>query len=214
MGMAYPVDNSEPAAAIGQWRRYDGSILPGPLLAALEVFAEQGYHGTTIRQVAGRAGLSVPGLYHHYPSKQALLAGIVDASMDELLSRSSAAEREAGAEPLARYDAVIESLLRFHMHRRNQAFVTSSELRSLEPEARARHIAQRDRQQRQVDAIVVEGANCGVFAAEYPLDAARAAVTMCVAVASWYRPGGPMSVDQLVHRYTEMARRLVAPQPL
>lgn len=207
--MADPVDICEPAASTGRWRQYDGSALPAPLAAALEVFAEQGYHGTTIRQVAGRAGLSVPGLYHHYPSKQALLAGIVDASMDELLSRSFAAEREAGVDPLARYDAVIESLLRFHMHRRDQAFVTSSELRSLEPAARARHIDQRDRQQRQVDEIVVDGANAGVFAAEYPLDAARAAVTMCVAVASWYRPSGSMSVDQLVSRYAELARRLV-----
>lgn len=207
--MAHPVDSIEPEAPPGEWRRYDDAALPAPLAAALAVFAEQGYHGTTIRQVAARAGLSVPGLYHHFPSKQALLAGIIDASMDELLARSAAAEREAGPDPLARYDAVIESLLRFHMHRRDQAFVTSSELRSLEPAARIRHIAERDRQQRQVDAIVVDGVRLGVFAADYPLDAARAAVTMCVAVASWYRPGGALTVDQLVQRYAELARRLV-----
>ncbi len=42
------------------------------LLAALECFVERGYHGTTIRQIANRAGVSVPGLYHHYASKLAL----------------------------------------------------------------------------------------------------------------------------------------------
>lgn len=195
--------------APGAWRRYDRPVLLGPLAAALDMFARQGYHGTTIRQIAGHAGLSVPGLYHHYPSKQALLVGIVDTSMDELLSRSEAAEQEAGSDPADRFDAVVESLLRFHMYRRDQAFVASSELRSLEPQARERHIGHRDRQQRQLDAIVADGVADGVFSARFPEDAARAVVTMCVAVASWYRPDGDLAVEQLVERYADLARRMV-----
>lgn len=41
--------------------------MPVPLAAALDTFAEHGYH-STVQGIASRANLSVPGLYHHYPS--------------------------------------------------------------------------------------------------------------------------------------------------
>ena len=193
----------------GSWRDYEDLGLPKPLAAALEAFVEQGYHGTSIRDVASRSGLSVPGLYHHYPSKQALLIGLATVVMTELLERSRAAELDAGDDPSDRFDAVIESLLRFHMFRREQSFVASSEIRSMEPDSRAGYIAQRDEQQKQVDRIVLDGVASGVFEADHPEDASRAVVTMCVAVAVWYRPDGELSPDELVERYVEIARRMV-----
>ncbi|MCJ0905474.1 TetR/AcrR family transcriptional regulator [Rhodococcus sp. ARC_M6] len=200
---------NEPATR-GSWRQYEDLGLPKPLAAALEAFVEQGYHGASIRDIAARAGLSVPGLYHHYPSKQALLIGLTTVVMGELLERTGVAEMEAGSDPSDRFDAVIESLLRFHMFRREQSFVASSELRSMEPEGRAKYIAQRDAQQKQVDQIVLDGVESGVFAAEYPEDASRAVVTMCVAVAQWYRPDGELSPGELVERYLGIARCTVS----
>jgi len=44
--------------------------------AALEVFSEQGFHGTTLDAVAKRAGVSKGAIYWHYPSKQALFADL------------------------------------------------------------------------------------------------------------------------------------------
>ena len=68
--------------SIGDWRTYEGAALSPALASALRIFVEQGYHGTSVRQIAAGAGLSVPGLYHHFPSKQALLVGIMNASTD------------------------------------------------------------------------------------------------------------------------------------
>ena len=42
------------------------------LQAAHDLFVEQGYHGTSMRQVASRAGLALGGLYNHFPSKEAV----------------------------------------------------------------------------------------------------------------------------------------------
>lgn len=197
----------EPGA--GSWREYDESGLTRPLAAALSAFVEQGYHGASIRDIAARAGLSVPGLYHHYPSKQALLMGLTNAAMDELLERSAQAEAQAGLAPRARFDAVVESLLRFHMARRELAFVASTEVRSMEPDERRAYIARRDEQQRMLDRIVSDGVAQGEFAAPYPADAARAVATMCVAVSGWYRPDGPLTPDELAARYLEIARGMV-----
>lgn len=43
------------------------------LAAALDLFAEQGFHGTTVPQIAQRAGLSVGTLYHYFPSKESIV---------------------------------------------------------------------------------------------------------------------------------------------
>nr|WP_245866288.1 TetR/AcrR family transcriptional regulator [Rhodococcus kyotonensis] len=188
---------------------YEGSSLSTPLAAALAAFVEQGYHGTSVREIAGRAGLSVPGLYHHYPSKQALLVGLMNAAMAELLERSRQADAEAGSLPAARFDAVVESLLLFHMYRSDQAFIGSTEIRSLEPENRERYVHLRDEQQRMLDGIVLAGIESGDFDADHPADASRAVTTMCVGVAGWYRADGPQSAVELTQVYLTIARRIV-----
>ncbi|MFR9806096.1 TetR/AcrR family transcriptional regulator, partial [Pseudonocardia sp. RS010] len=53
-----------------------------------------GYHGTTVRSIAAKAGLSVPGLYHHYPSKQEILATLLRMSNEDVMARSRAEDRE------------------------------------------------------------------------------------------------------------------------
>lgn len=193
----------------GEWREYPESTLSAPLEAALAAFVEQGYHGSSIRDIAARAGLSVPGLYHHYPSKQALLVGLIDTAMDELLERSERAQAEAGPDPSARFDAVVESLLRFHMARRELAFVAATERRSVEGNDRTRVVERRVEQQRMLDRIVADGVASGAFVTPDPKDAGRAVATMCVSVAQWYSPDGPLTPDGLVPRYLDIARRMV-----
>ncbi len=195
--------------ARGSWRVYEDKRLPRPLAAALSTFVEHGYHGTSIRDIASRAGLSVPGLYHYYPSKQALLVGLTNAVMSELLEHSRQAEAEVGPAPQERFAAVVESLLLFHMHRRDQSFVAATEIRSMEPESRGAYIAQRDEQQRMLDRIVLDGVQQGVFSAPYPEDASRAVASMCVALANWYRPDGSLSPNELVARYLQIAQSMV-----
>ncbi len=131
--------------------------------------------------------------------------------LEDLLDRSRRALAEAGGPtPSERFDAVVESLLRFHMFRRNEAFVASTEMRSMEPESREAFVALRDIQQRMIDDIVREASTPGEFATVYPEDASRAVTTMCVAVATWYRADGPLSPpDEIVERYLAIARSSV-----
>lgn len=195
--------------AVHDWRTYAPADLPRVLDAALDRFAEQGYHGTSIRDLAAASGLSVPGLYHHHRSKQDILMALMMAVMDELLARSEAALAAAGDDPSEQFDVLVESLLRFHMFRRRQAFVGSSEIRSLDPANRRQYVARRDEQQRMLDHIVEAGVDAGEFATPYPEDAARAVASLCVGVASWYRDDGPLTPDELVRRHLVLARGLV-----
>jgi AcrR family transcriptional regulator len=166
---------------------------------------EQGYHGTTIRQVAARAGLSVPGLYHHYPSKHALLVALMSHAMSDLWIRSQLAIEEAGTMLPRQFDLLVECLILFHARRRELAFIAFSEIRSLNEAARTEHIAARDRQQRLLDSIIQQGAETGIFTTHYPREASTAVITMCTGVAQWFRPEGPLTPEELVERYREIA---------
>ena len=48
------------------------------LAAALEIFAEQGFHGTRTRDLARRAGVSEALVFRHFPTKEALIRAILD----------------------------------------------------------------------------------------------------------------------------------------
>lgn len=53
--------------------------------AALARFSRQGYHGTTVREIARDAGICGGSLYAHVPSKEALLFEVLAAVLDGLL---------------------------------------------------------------------------------------------------------------------------------
>ena len=48
------------------------------LMAATELFARQGYHKTTITDIAQGVNLTSGAVFHHFPSKEALLQAVVD----------------------------------------------------------------------------------------------------------------------------------------
>ena len=108
-----------------------------------------------------------------------------------------------------RFDAVVESLLRFHMYRREQAFVGSTEIRSLDSSYKQTYIGLRDRQQRMVDEIVFAGVEAGDFRTSYPKDAARAVTTMCVGVSTWFKLDGELGPDELIARNLDLSRATV-----
>jgi AcrR family transcriptional regulator len=195
---------------LSDWRIYPLSSLPAIPHAALSCFVEQGYHGTSIRTIASRANLSVPGVYHHYASKQDLLIEIVMHAMADLWERSTQALQEAGDDPTRRLDLLIECLVLFHAHRRDQAFIAASEIRSLIGDARTTLIAARDRQQRLLDSVVEDGVAQGRFTTTLaPIEVSRALVTMCTGVAQWYRSNGPLAANELARDYTTIARMAV-----
>ncbi len=54
------------------------------LAAAVQLFAEYGYHAATMRDIAQMAGIQAASIYYHYPSKQTLLIEIMETHMRRL----------------------------------------------------------------------------------------------------------------------------------
>ncbi len=59
--------------------------------AARVVFEEEGLEGAGMRAIAARAGYTAAALYFHFPSKEAVYAAVLEASLDRLVAEVGAA---------------------------------------------------------------------------------------------------------------------------
>jgi len=93
--------------------------------AAEDLFAEHGYHGTTLRDVATRVGLRIPSLYNHFASKDALYSAVLARGIGPVatllaeLARAPEAERNDPRrviEPIMRLLAERPRLPRLVLH--------------------------------------------------------------------------------------------------
>jgi AcrR family transcriptional regulator len=73
---------------------------------ATALFGEAGYRSTSLRQIAARAGISHPGLLHHFPSKELLLGAVLE-HRDEQDVAWLELDSVRGAELLGRLVALI-----------------------------------------------------------------------------------------------------------
>ena len=193
----------------GWWREYSDDYGLGNVLeAALDCFVQLGFHGTSVRTIAAKASLSVPGLYHHYRSKQELLATLLTLSGNEVLRRARAALAEAGPEPREQLLALVECIVLYMTHRQRFAHL-QREIRCLDAEHRPKHIELRDTLEGLVKQAVNEATQTGDFLTRDPVGAARAVLTLCRGVADWYSPTGRQSPEAVAADYTKFCLALV-----
>ncbi|MFJ5270253.1 TetR/AcrR family transcriptional regulator [Streptomyces sp. NPDC088358] len=178
------------------------------LIAAVEAFAERGYHATTTRDIAGRAGMSPAALYIHYKTKEELLHRISRIGHDKALAivRTAADGEGAAAERLT--DAV-RSFVRWHAGQHTTARVVQYELDALGPEARAEIIALRRRTDAAVRGIIEDGVAAGDFDVPDVPGTTLAVLSLCIDVARWFNVDGPRTPDEVGGLYADLVLRMV-----
>lgn len=201
-----PVEGELPP---GSWRVYEPLRLPPVLRHSLEAFAEHGYHGTSVREIARRLGQTVPAIYYHYENKQALLVTLLQGSIQELMQRCELAMSEAGDDPVEQLSALATCVLLYVGHRR-ELILLDAEIGALEPDNRQEYGERR----RELEALVLRTVEAGIaagrLATSHPQDAARAVLTLCLGTAGWYDPQrGRLSPEELAERYVPFALRVV-----
>lgn len=176
--------------------------------AAVEAFAEHGYHATTTRDIANRAGMSPAALYVHFPSKSAVLGQIStighEASL-RLVERSFAAHDD----PISRLTAMAHDFTLWHAHHAAVAWIVHNELSALDPPDLERIAKTRRRIEQIVEAEIRRGVKDGVLLVESPRTATRAMLSLIVDVARWFRAGGRESAEQVADTYSRLALRML-----
>ena len=178
------------------------------LVAAVEAFAERGYHATTTRDIAGRAGMSPAALYIHYKTKEELLHQISRIGHEKALEilRTAAQGEGSAAERLA--DAV-SSFVRWHAGGRTTARVVQYELDSLGPDARAEIIALRRQVDAEVRGIIQDGVAAGDFDVPDVPGTTLAVLSLCIDVARWFNVNGTRTPDEVGTLYADLVLRMV-----
>ena len=175
---------------------------------ACELFAERGYRGTSMKDLAEALGVRASSLYNHVPSKQDILFAIMDKAMDRALQAQE--EALAGVEDVSgQLRAATESLVLDFLRNPAEVTVCNTEVRSLAAANRDAIVAKRDRYAGHVRAIIARGCASGRFRTENPQLAAFAVLEMGNGAKSWFRPTGHYTDTYVAREYGAFALRVV-----
>ncbi|MER5199222.1 SACE_7040 family transcriptional regulator [Streptomyces sp. NPDC002755] len=84
------------------------------LREAARLFAERGFHGVGVDEIGAAVGISGPGLYRHFPGKDAMLAELLVGISGRLLTGAKRRLQEAdGVPPEAFLDSLVEGHIDF-----------------------------------------------------------------------------------------------------
>jgi AcrR family transcriptional regulator len=175
---------------------------------AAELFAERGYKGTSLQDVADALGMSRTALYYYMDSKEAILGRLVenlsarDAKALEQIRRRKVGPAEKLRE-MAREVALNAS------SNPDQTRILTENRHHLPPD-----LAETDRQAersivKSLQAVIEEGVNAGDFRAVDPRPAALGVIGMCVWTAWWVQPGHKKT-DEIADQIAEQALASVA----
>jgi AcrR family transcriptional regulator len=92
------------------------------LVAAEQLFAQQGLHGASMAQIAEHAGVAVGTLYNHFKDRETLLEALLDQRHSELLGRLDDALARTAREPFARQLRSFLQIL-FEYYEEHRAFL-------------------------------------------------------------------------------------------
>lgn len=174
------------------------------ILAAGRLFAQRGFHGTSMRDLGDALGLHGSSLYAHVGSKTELLEEIVADGVRQCIDLSDEvlAGDDLASEKLRR---LVTGHVRLVVANLDTWTTFVNEYRFLPEPERERVIGLRDRYQGAYRAVIKEGAAEG-WVREDVDDrlAATLVLSLLNAVSGWYRPDGERSPEQLAQSVYEL----------
>ena len=175
------------------------------------MFAAHGYTATTVRRIAEEAGLLAGSLYYHFDSKESMLDEILGTFLEELWAGYDAV-LAAGLGPRETIEALVtESFRQIDRHRAAVA-IYQTEAQQLAAQPRCRSLtATRARCENAWLRTLERGVAADVFRADLDIRLTYRFVRDTVWVAaSWYRPEGRHSPEEIARQYLSMVLEGIA----
>jgi len=165
---------------------------------AARLFADRGYHATSLADLAEALGIQKASLYHHIGSKEDLLWEVASAGAEAFHAALDAIPEGAAATEKIRL--ALRAHLRVVGEQLDAATVFTREWRALSGERRERFVAERRRYEERIRELFREGVDGGELWTD--LDVATAGLTFLSAANwayTWLRPGA--DTDALADRF-------------
>jgi AcrR family transcriptional regulator len=184
------------------------------LETAADQFREKGYDGTSMNDLAKRVGITAPGLYWHFSSKEDILVAYLEASMLDLLHQTGSAA--AATSPHDKLKAFVVAHVRYQVEQLDRAKVYGvvayghDQLkRSLGTEQQERLRGLERKHLGNLERILHDGIADGSFDVPDVHSVAFAILAIGEHAVFWFRPGGRLSALELAELYGDLALRMV-----
>jgi AcrR family transcriptional regulator len=172
------------------------------LATAANVFAEKGFHSTTMRDLARETGMSLAGMYHYVGGKDELLFLIQRRCFTDVLAGAESAVRGSSPPP-ERLERFIRHHVTFFAGHMSEMKVLSHDAESLHGELLA-EINELKRRYVAVLTDLIQGAGVIAEAGIDPHVASYALFGMMNWIYNWYDPEGAVSPERLSEQFTRL----------
>jgi AcrR family transcriptional regulator len=175
------------------------------LTLASQLFAERGFHNTSMQDIADVAGIQKASIYYYYKSKDAILSDVLLEGVSDLL-RDAREAVASSTNPEEQLRALLRAHVRNLRRNLNQVIVFLHERRALDgrPE-----FSQYFEWRREYDAMYVgilrAGQEQGLFCDGDPRVMAYGILGSYNWLVQWWKPDGPLSIDEIHQVLAEMA---------
>ena len=173
---------------------------------AIDLFWENGYTGTSLRDIAEACGFEAANLYNYFRSKEQLLYEAMQEELERFLELLEPVASDSRGAPVERLKRIIE----IHVERmlvigRRYKMMYDSEIRHLSPVHRKRIVALRDYYSELLLNIIEDGKKTGDFAADID---AKFVVLMIASIIMrtvfWFSPKGRLSPAEIADMICEI----------
>lgn len=187
----------------GRRRGRPGYDLETLLKAAAELFYERGYDGTSIQDLATRLGVAKSAIYHHVPSKEALLSLAVDRALDGLFAEVTKLQ-SVGGRAIDRLEHLVRGSITVLVD--ELPFVTLLLRVRGNSETERNALARRREFDQIVTALVAQALAEGDLRADIdPAMTTRLLFGMVNSIIEWYRPQGGLTAADLAETVATVA---------
>lgn len=175
--------------------------------AAGRLFAERGYHGTSMRDLGRELGLQGSSLYSHVSSKEDLLVEVIERGA-ERFQASAGRAMTASDDPKHQLRSLISGHIDVVLDHSDEVKTFLDEARSLEAPHREKVIAARDAYEQTFRDVIRHGQDVGLYSRE--IDSKITAIfilSILNATERWFDRDGPLGRDELVAEMIDFIER-------
>lgn len=182
------------------------------IAAATTLFAEKGYNGTSISDLAQQLGLTSASLYYHVDGKQDLLLRVLETGMANFLDRLEAV-LVRDLRPKEKLGLAVENHLDFVLTRQNAVAVFLRERRFLKSPYREQYDAKVDRYDRLFTSLVQEAMDAGEIPSGEATLVRLSILGMINWAVEWYDPAGRFSQQEIMRSMSHLIMVQMLPSP-
>ena len=172
---------------------------------AVSLFAERGFAGTSLKDVADAVGLSRPAIYYYFPSKDALLEELLTGVTVSAARIFESVEKRTDLTPIEKIGAAARALVLWVTDRRLHFIAIDRSENELPPAILARH---RDAKRRVLGGmmrLIEDAIAAGEARAVDSRVTAFSIIGMCNWTAWWFAPDGGLTASDIADRISDFA---------